>query len=73
MNKILKLAMENKMPVEMIYMSAGGVISQRIIDVNEISETTIKAFCHLRKRTRAFRIENILSVLPYKQQRKYVG
>lgn len=69
---ILKNAMENSTPVEMIYMSAGGIITQRIIDVNGISDTTIKAFCHLRKRTRIFKIENILSVLPYKPRRKNV-
>lgn len=68
----LKHAVESKILLEMIYMSSGGVITQRIIEVYEISDTTIKAFCHLRKRTRTFKIENILSVLPYKQRKKYV-
>ncbi|KEF40103.1 hypothetical protein M670_00118 [Schinkia azotoformans MEV2011] len=70
---ILKHALESKTLVEMIYMSSSGEISQRILTINAISENHVKAFCHLRKKTRIFKLDNILSALPYKQKRKYVG
>ncbi|MGC4378230.1 hypothetical protein WD019_15080 [Fictibacillus sp. Mic-4] len=50
------------MPVEIIYMSDSGVITQRTISIQSISGSTIKAYCHLRRRTRTFKLENILGV-----------
>ncbi len=70
---ILRNAMENSTPVEMIYMSEKGDISQRVITVNEISKSHIKAFCHTKKQVRIFKIDNILSVLPYKPRKKFVS
>lgn len=73
MFEILKRAVENKMPVEMIYMSAKGDISQRIITVYDVNQIHIKAFCHARKQVRIFKMDNILSLLPHKQKRKFVS
>lgn len=70
---ILKNALENRTPVEMIYMSGKGDITQRIISVYDVNEKHIKAFCHTKKQIRIFKIENILSVMPYKQKRKFVS
>jgi predicted DNA-binding transcriptional regulator YafY len=52
----------NRSPVEIMYIANSGKISQRIITVGEISESTIKAYCHLRKMQRVFKIKNILAI-----------
>ena len=72
MNYILKNSMESKTPVEMIYISSSGEISQRVITVYDINKSHVKAFCHTKKQARIFKMVNILSVLPYKPKNKYV-
>jgi predicted DNA-binding transcriptional regulator YafY len=52
----------NKIPVEIMYISNNGQVSQRIISIKDINETTIRAYCHLRKTQRVFKVENILSI-----------
>lgn len=74
----LKSHIESKAPVEMIYQSSNGtithrIITHRIITIYEISDKYIKAYCHLRKKFRIFRRDNILSIYPYKQLRKYIS
>jgi len=69
----LKSHIESKAPVEMIYQSSNGTITHRIITIYEISDKYIKAYCHLRKKFRIFRRDNILSIYPYKQLRKYIS
>jgi predicted DNA-binding transcriptional regulator YafY len=49
-------------PLEIIYLSDKGKISQRVIIVEEIQENKIIAFCKLRNQYRTFKIENILSI-----------
>lgn len=70
---ILRNAMKSKMLVEMIYMSEKGDISQRVITVYDVSQSHIKAFCHNKKQVRIFKVENILTVFPYKRRRKNVS
>lgn len=70
---VLQNAMESKSLLEMIYISSSGEISQRILTVCAITEHHVRAFCHLRNQTRVFKIENILSVLPHKQKRKFIS
>jgi predicted DNA-binding transcriptional regulator YafY len=52
----------NKIPVEIMYITNNGQVSQRIISINNISERTIRAYCHLRKTQRVFKLDNVLSV-----------
>lgn len=61
---ILNRALLEQTPIEIIYMSQNGVLTQRLIKIIEINENTIKAFCLLRKRKRTFKLENILSASP---------
>lgn len=61
MRRILQRAMLQQTPIEIIYMSQNGILTQRQIEVYEINEHTIKAFCLLRKKTRTFKIDSILS------------
>jgi predicted DNA-binding transcriptional regulator YafY len=70
---ILKNSAESNIPVEMVYMSEKGVISQRVINVYNVNQSHIKALCHTKKQVRIFKIDNILSVLPYKPRKKFVS
>ncbi|MEH7223290.1 hypothetical protein V7112_05685 [Bacillus sp. JJ1566] len=61
MRGILQRALIQHTPIEIIYMSQNGILTQRQIQVLELQETTIKAFCMLRNRKRTFKIDSILS------------
>jgi predicted DNA-binding transcriptional regulator YafY len=65
---LLKCQMELK-PVEIMYITDSGLISQRTITIKDMQGSIIRAYCHLRKRQRVFKIENILSI----NYRKAVG
>jgi predicted DNA-binding transcriptional regulator YafY len=52
----------NKIAVEIMYISNNGQVSQRTIFIKDINETTMRAYCHLRKTQRVFKLENILSI-----------
>lgn len=73
MNGLLLRSMNENIPVEMIYMSESKQISQRIITVTSINGSTIRAYCFLRKQSRLFKIDNILSVMPIKNTRREIG
>ncbi|MBH0174699.1 hypothetical protein IHV09_14115 [Fictibacillus sp. 23RED33] len=60
-NFIMKCLKEQR-PIEIIYLADSGSISQRTIKVIEIRNATLKAYCHLRKTQRVFKIGNILSI-----------
>lgn len=70
MSKLLKLSLEEQKPIDMIYQSESGKITQRIIRVLFIGEEHIKAYCYLRKKERLFRKDNILSVATIRRVRK---
>ncbi|WP_139125040.1 hypothetical protein [Bacillus solimangrovi] len=40
-------------------MSDTGEIVKRCVKVNAVIDRTVKAFCHLRKASRTFKIDNI--------------
>jgi predicted DNA-binding transcriptional regulator YafY len=71
MRGILVRAMESQIPVEIIYMSNDGTISQRKLRVLALNENQIKAYCFLRKKYRVFNLLNILSIAPV--NKKYKG
>jgi predicted DNA-binding transcriptional regulator YafY len=56
--------MEDKIPLEMIYLSEDNQISQRKLLVKEVNNEYIRAYCLLRKQVRIFKRDNILSIMP---------
>ncbi|MEB6549047.1 hypothetical protein MXL46_08055 [Heyndrickxia sporothermodurans] len=54
--------------LEMIYLSAKGDITQRIIKVEKVGEESFRAYCYTRKQLRTFKINNILSIAPLKKR-----
>ncbi|MGG4039878.1 WYL domain-containing protein [Heyndrickxia ginsengihumi] len=70
MKGLLMRAAESGERLEMIYMSAKGDISQRVIKVLHVSSESLKAYCYTRNQFRTFKLENILSIVPLKQHRR---
>jgi predicted DNA-binding transcriptional regulator YafY len=58
---LLRCQLDRK-PVEIMYLSNTGEVSQRTITISDIEDSRIKAYCHLRRMQRVFKIENILSI-----------
>lgn len=73
MLKFLLKALNEKQPVEIIYLSDKQIISQRTILVTQMNQHTVRAHCYLRKQSRLFKINNILSVYPKKQKEPYIS
>ncbi len=57
---ILKASLDRNMIIAIMYLKVSEV-SMRNIRVLEIKEDRIMAYCYLRKETRVFKKENILS------------
>lgn len=62
MNCLLIYSLENKMPIEMIYIGSTGDITQRSVIVRKISVDSILAFDLGKQQLRSFKRTNILSV-----------
>jgi len=73
MNGILNRSLSTQTPIEIIYISKNGILTQRLIKVISINENNIRALCLLRNSQRTFRIDHILSAaIPrQKQSEKY--
>jgi predicted DNA-binding transcriptional regulator YafY len=67
---LLLNALESQEPLEIIYMSDRGELSQRVIILESVGDTHIRAFCKLRKQWRIFKLSNILSIRLAKERRK---
>jgi predicted DNA-binding transcriptional regulator YafY len=63
-------ALERQEPVEIIYLNDQGELSQRVIVLESVGDTHIRAFCKLRKQWRIFKLSNILSIRLAKERRK---
>ena len=61
MNIILKRALLEQRPVEIIYMTKKGILTQRLIRIIEIDGNLVKAYCLLRNSKRTFHLDHILS------------
>ncbi|MEK3821346.1 hypothetical protein MKY20_19935 [Cytobacillus sp. FSL W8-0315] len=70
MNGLLLRAASNGELLEMIYQDNKGNISQRRIKVLAVGEESFRAFCHIRKQQRTFKLENVLSVGPERKIRR---
>ncbi|WP_066054948.1 hypothetical protein [Robertmurraya korlensis] len=73
MRRFLSKALNEKQLIEIIYISDKQTITQRTIQISEINQHTIRAYCLLRKQSRLFKINNILSVLPKKQKEPFIS
>lgn len=56
--------------LEMIYLSAKGDITQRIIKVEKVGEESFRAYCFLKRQQRTFKIDNILSIAPLRHHKR---
>ncbi|MBE6184882.1 hypothetical protein [Heyndrickxia ginsengihumi] len=70
MKGLLMNAVETGETLEMIYLSNKGEISQRRIKVLNINEGSIKAYCYTKRQFRTFKLDNILSIVPFRQHRR---
>lgn len=50
--------------LDMMYMAKDGSISRRKIMVLQVGDCSFRAYCHLRKTKRTFRIDNVLALVP---------
>ena len=60
--KELQIAYREHRPVSIIYMNQSGEITQRVVQVREITEEGIQAYCYKRRQPRTFLHEQILAV-----------
>ncbi|MEW9109839.1 MAG: hypothetical protein AB2374_10850 [Cytobacillus gottheilii] len=70
MKGILFRSMEERKPVEIIYMSKNNTFTQRKIFIKELKGSSILAYCLTRKQLRIFNLNNIMSILPEKPSRQ---
>ncbi|MGM0920826.1 MAG: hypothetical protein ACQEWW_06345 [Bacillota bacterium] len=68
---LLEKSKNQQMPIEIIYLSEKGFITQRTIIVNEVKENYIKAFCFTKQQIRLFKTGNILSAAMPKKKAKF--
>ncbi|TCN27795.1 WYL domain-containing protein [Mesobacillus foraminis] len=73
MHGVLMRAMEKKEPVLLIYLDAKNQITQRKVHPFELHGRKLKAYCTLRRQTRLFNLDNILSVFPDKLSMRKSG
>ncbi|MCV9886226.1 hypothetical protein [Metabacillus halosaccharovorans] len=71
MNGLLITSIEEKLPIEIMYISGKGDISHRTIIVKEIQDEYIKAFCLLKQQPRVFNKSNILSAAKPKLRKQF--
>ncbi len=69
MNALLKHAAGTEQRLEMIYINKNNQLSQRIIKVLDVTDSTIKAYCYHKRQFRTFLLSNILSIGPIRQRR----
>ncbi|MGM7700820.1 WYL domain-containing protein [Pseudalkalibacillus sp. Hm43] len=69
MKRMLVRAYEQNKPIEIVYLANDESITQRVIWISSMTDTTMTAFCSLRKQTRTFQIDRVLScrILPYRR------
>ena len=64
---LIKCAVDKK-PVEIIYQSKKGTISQRTILIKKVNHQQILAYCYQKRQIRSFIIEQILAAQPVKKR-----
>ncbi|MFY4776741.1 hypothetical protein [Metabacillus sp. RGM 3146] len=61
MQTLIKFSMENQIPIEIIYLSKTGLLSQRHIIVKKIEGSRLLALCLEKNSIRSFNVEQLLS------------
>ena len=69
MNCLFKYSLENKLPIDLIYMNKRGEITQRSVIVRKLSVVGILAFDLGKQQLRSFKRENMLSTAKQKPKR----
>ena len=69
MKGLFQISLEQQIPVEIIYMSSKGTITDRLIIVKGIEENYIRAYCLSKQQPRIFILANILSAAKRKTRR----
>lgn len=71
MNGLLQMSKEEKLPIEIIYISNAGELTHRSIIVKEIQGDIIKAYCLLKQQPRLFNRSNILSAAKQRMKNQF--
>lgn len=61
--KLLK-SMDYNEKLDMMYIDQNRVVSKRKIIVLQVGDVSFRAYCHLRKSKRTFKIDNVLALVP---------
>ncbi|MDQ0229499.1 hypothetical protein [Metabacillus malikii] len=61
MRQFVQFSLDEQKPIEIIYLSKKGVISQRKILVKQFVNKQVIAYCFKRHQIRSFTLEQILS------------
>ncbi|EJQ43676.1 hypothetical protein IEQ_05004 [Bacillus cereus BAG6X1-2] len=62
MNHLLKCSLDQKIPIDLIYLKGLGDFSQRTVIVRKIYEDRVLVYCMQKQQVRTLKIANILSV-----------
>ncbi|RST59962.1 hypothetical protein D5F11_009660 [Siminovitchia terrae] len=68
MSGLLKSAAGSSQRLELVYINRDNQLSQRIIKVLAVTESTIKAYCYTKRQFRTFSLENVLSIGPIRRR-----
>jgi len=70
MKMLLLRAVETGEKLEMIYMSATGDLTQRVIKVASVNDDSVLAYCYTRRQSRMFKMNNVLSIMPLRKHHR---
>ncbi len=62
MRVLLRKALSQQRPIEVIYLDEKGLLTQRVIQVYHFDETHLFGYCFLRREPRTFRLDGILAM-----------
>ncbi|MFI8710096.1 hypothetical protein ACIGHG_24335 [Bacillus sp. NPDC077411] len=62
MNHLLKCSLNQKIPIELIYLKGSRDFSQRTVIVRKIYEDRVLVYCMQKQQVRTLKLANILSV-----------
>ncbi|WP_394235352.1 hypothetical protein [Niallia oryzisoli] len=68
MKLLINKSLTEQIPIEMIYLSDKQQFTQRKIVVHQVDGEYIRAYCFLRNQNRIFKLKNILSLMPVRQE-----
>ncbi|MCY9109125.1 WYL domain-containing protein [Bacillus atrophaeus] len=72
MNILIKRSLEDRVPIDIIYMKKDGSICKRTIIVKHQNSHDIKAFCCTKKQMRTFLLDSILSCAPVQKKKQFL-